>query len=216
MQNNITSKRYILHAILTTILFLSGSFILNAHADNNTQAQKIFERCLKIIENPTGVSMDYELKITRLFTQNGRAIIKGSKTLTETKNGKVWFNGTTGWWMNLKKKEVDIFDSSYKKHISLSKQLNVIKTNCVYTLESEDATDYFVRLKVKKGTSDITECTALIDKKSYAPKQLRFKWKIFWFAINISNVKTGNYSDAIFTFNAKDYPNVKLIDKRKK
>lgn len=196
--------------------FLLLCLPLWVNAAGNDKARQIFENCLKQIENPSGVSMDYELKITSLFTQTGHAIIKGNKTLTETKNGKVWFNGTTGWWLNLKKNEVDVFDNSYKKHISLSKQLDIIKTNCTFTLEREDATNYFIRLKVKKGSSDINECTALIDKKTYAPSQLRFKWKVFWFTVNISKLKLGNYPDTIFTFNRKDYPQVKFFDKRKK
>lgn len=204
--------RKVLLIVVTMCAIFSSSIL----ADSASQAKIIFERCLKQIEHPGGCSMDYELKIMRLFTQTGHAIIKGSKTLTETKNGKVWFNGTTGWWLDLKDKEIDIFDSSYKKHISLSKQLNVIKTNCVYSLEQGDAHNYFIRLKVKRGTSDIAECTALVDKKTYAPTQLRFKWKIFWFTVNISNVKTGNYSDNIFTCNTKAYPQMKIRDKRKR
>jgi len=208
-------KRMVHHTFLIMFLCFTASY-QQVHADNSAKAKKIFEQCLKLIENPTGVSMDYELRVTSLFTQEGHATIKGNKTLTETKNGKVWFNGKIGWWLNMKKQKVDIFDQTYKKHISLSKQLHVIKTNCVYDLESEDATDYYIRMKVRKGTSDITECTALVDKKSLSPKQLRFKWKIFWFTINLSNVKTGDFSDSIFTFNAKNYPNVKIYDKRKK
>ena len=35
-----------------------------------------------------------------------------------------------------------------------------------------------------------------------------------WITISISNVKSSNLSDALFTFNAKDYPKAEVIDLR--
>ncbi|MBQ8099584.1 MAG: hypothetical protein IJ244_08710 [Bacteroidaceae bacterium] len=196
------------------LALLLGSLSQRAQAQNEVQARRVFERTLALVENKGGARMDYELKVTRLFTQTGKATIKNGKSLTETKNGKVWFNGKTGWWMDLKKGTVTLFSPNYKRHISMTKQLETARNGSSYTLtEQEDG--YLVKIKTARHSADIRECVALIDKKTFAPKQLKFKWKIFWFTIDIWNFHTGDYPDTLFSFPEKDYPNLKIIDKRK-
>ena len=177
-------------------------------------AKQILDRTLQLIQNPGGAQMDYELKITQLFTQSGHAIIKGSQTLTRTKKAIVWFNGKTGWWYEPKKDLVTIFGPSDKRHIGMGQQIEIAKTGCTYALES-DPRGFLLRLRTINKDVSIREATILVNKSTFAPMELRFKWKIFWFSIEITNFSLGNYEDEMFTFNPKNYPNVKIVDKRK-
>ena len=55
---------------------------------------------------------------------------------------------------------------------------------------------------------------AVVNKKTYAPINLKIKVAFFWAHINISDFKSGSINDAIFKFPQKQYANYEYIDKR--
>jgi outer membrane lipoprotein-sorting protein len=200
-------------ALLSLLLLSVSAFSFAARQSNSAIAKQILDKTLKLVQNPGGVEMNYNLKITFLYSQSGAAIIKGGKTLTSTKKTKVWFNGVTGWWLERKDNTVTVFDSKYKKHIGLGKQEYIAEHGCTYEVTNEKR-GYLLRLRTKDPNLSIHEATILVDRNTYAPLQLRFKWKIFWIAVDISNFRVGNFNDNIFEFNYKAYPGVKIVDKR--
>lgn len=50
--------------------------------------------------------------------------------------------------------------------------------------------------------------------KNYIPSQVKMRQGTNWTTINITNFKAKNQSDAVFTFNAKEFPKAEVIDLR--
>ena len=50
--------------------------------------------------------------------------------------------------------------------------------------------------------------------KNYIPSQVKMRQGTNWITINITNFKAKNQSDAVFTFNAKEFPKAEVIDLR--
>jgi hypothetical protein len=70
-----------------------------------------------------------------------------------------------------------------------------------------------VHLKAQNQKSSIKEAFILVDANSNI-KEVKMRQSSGWVTISVSNVKSSNLPDAIFTFNAKDYPKAEVIDLR--
>ena len=73
---------------------------------------------------------------------------------------------------------------------------------------------YEVHLTATDKKRNIQEMYITVNKTSYAPTQVKMKQRNGWTTINISSLKASKLNDAIFRFNAKDYPHAEVIDLR--
>lgn len=73
--------------------------------------------------------------------------------------------------------------------------------------------NYQIHLKDQKKQS-IQEMYVTINKATNLPTQVRMRQNNKWSTITISNFQMKTLSDALFTFNAKNYPNAEIIDLR--
>ena len=73
---------------------------------------------------------------------------------------------------------------------------------------------YEVHLKHTDKSRKIQEMYIIVDKDTYHPTHVKMLRKDKWSVIIISQLKTTNLSDAMFQFNAKDFPQAEIIDLR--
>ena len=187
---------------------------LSLSASNEDDARRILFKALDLFQSASGAMMDYEIKLTRLFTQTGSVTLKGEKTYNYTKKSIIWSDGTTTWKLEPSKKTVTVFSTAHMKRKPLGSQISSVRHNCHYSYRQETG-GYLVNIKSDDSKADIKEATVLINRRTFVPSQFRMKVGFVWVTVNISNFRTGNVSDAVFRFNPKNYPGCKLVDKRK-
>jgi outer membrane lipoprotein-sorting protein len=190
--------------LLFTPLFLN--------AQNEALARKVMDRALALVEHSGGAKLDYEIKVTRLYTQRGTIWYKGNKSLLKAKKSTLWFDGKTVWSYNHKASEVTVSNAKQANRRGLSEMFSY--TRRAQLSLTEEPTMYRIRITSSDHNAPAHEAIALIDKKTFHPVQLRMRKSIVWITINIANFETGNWSDDMFQFNPKKYPKLKVIDKR--
>ena len=73
---------------------------------------------------------------------------------------------------------------------------------------------YEIHLKAKDAKQSIKEMYITVNSKTYLPSLVKMQQGGKWSTISISNFKAQNLSDALFTFNPKQYPDAEVIDLR--
>ena len=71
-----------------------------------------------------------------------------------------------------------------------------------------------MHLKATDKKRSIQEMYVTVNKKTYAPSQVKMRQGTKWTTIHISQLKKANIPNATFTFPAKDYPNAEVVDLR--
>jgi outer membrane lipoprotein-sorting protein len=90
--------------------------------------------------------------------------------------------------------------------------INLYKQGYDMTMSKSDKT-YTVHLTAK-NSNKIQELFITVDKNTYHPTQVKMLQGKKWTVFDISNLKAQTLSDAIFTFNSKDFPSAEVIDLR--
>lgn len=73
---------------------------------------------------------------------------------------------------------------------------------------------YEVRMVAENKSRSVQEMYIVVNPKTFVPTQVRMRQKDSWTTINISNFKATPQSDAVFTFNKKDFPSAEIVDLR--
>ena len=206
------NSKYVLLKFVTLLCVLSLLCNLHTNAQNEALARKVMNRALALVENKGGAKLDYEIKVTRLYTQRGTTWYKGNKSLLQAKKYTLWFDGKTVWSYNHKSSEVTVSNAKQANRRGLSDMFSYTRRAALSLTEEPDM--YRIRIVSSERNSPAHEAIALIDKKTYHPVQLRLRKGIVWITINIANFETGNWPDDMFQFNPKKYPKAKVIDKR--
>ena len=76
------------------------------------------------------------------------------------------------------------------------------------------ASAYNVHLTATDAAKKIRELFITIDKKNYAPTEVKILQGTKWTTFHITDFKTTDLSDSVFRFNAKDFPSAEIIDLR--
>ncbi len=71
-----------------------------------------------------------------------------------------------------------------------------------------------VHLVAQNKNKSIAEMYITINRKTGVPSKVKMKHKGKWSTITVSNFSPKSLSNAIFTFNSKDYPTAEVIDLR--
>ncbi len=176
-------------------------------------ARQVLDRAAAVVTAKQGAKASFTIKGTQLNT-TGTIAIKGRKFQATTPQATVWFDGKTQWTYVNKNDEVNITTPSAQQVNAINPYtfIYIYKDGYASSLVSGKA-NYEVHLTTTKQKA-ISEMYLLIDKKSYAPKQIRMKQKNGWTTIDISNFKQTALADGIFRFNTKDFPTAEVIDLR--
>ena len=168
------------------------------------------------MQNAGGAKFNYKFHLGGLFNRQGSMIYKNDKSLSWNKKNMVWSDGKTAWFLDRKKRVVKILDpgTDRKGLKGIDGQFTSLQKD--YTLSMTVEGDlYKVKLRAANKNADAKEAYVFIDRKTYVPTTIKVKIAFCWGTIDITNFETANYPDEMFTFPAKRFPGVKIVDKRK-
>ena len=207
-------KRLFLGIIMTMCLAWIGTSTCLAKK-NDAAARKILDRTAKVIGRPGGASASFTMSNASAGTVSGTIVIKGNKFNARTSQMTVWYNGKTQWTYMKKNNEVNVSTPTQAQQQMMNPYtfVNIYKTGYNMTATTTGSNDE-VHLVAQTQNKSITEMYITINRKTGVPSKVKMKHKGKWSTITVSNFSPKNLSDAIFTFNSKDYPTAEVIDLR--
>ena len=184
-------------------------------AQNSEQAMKILDKTASIVGKKSGAQANFHIANAKLGNTSGTIAIKGNKFNARTAEATVWFNGKTQWTYTKKTDEVNVTTPTQAQQTQMNPLtfINMYKTGYTLSVKTVDGS-YEVRLVAQNKSRSVQEMYIVVNPKTYIPSQVRMRQKDSWTTINISNFKNANQSDAIFTFNKKDFPTAEIVDLR--
>lgn len=187
--------------------------------------KSILDKAVAIFEKSSGLQADYDATVFRGAQKQGDSqgtiYVKKEKFHISTPQLLAWFDGKTQWMLLKNSDEVNVtaptkeeiqksnpysFIYIYKKGYTLSHQ----------TINYNNKKCYQVKLKAQNPRQKVKEVNLTINAKTYLPLYIEIaEDKNVRTQIKVRNVKNNqNFSNSLFVFNKKDYPNIELIDLR--
>jgi hypothetical protein len=143
-------------------------------------------------------------------------IYKGNKSLSWNKKSMVWANGETAWFLDRRKRVVKVMDPGTDRRGLKGIDGQLVSLTRDYSMAlTVEGDSYRIHLRANNKSADASQAYLYINRQTYYPTQIKVKIKFFWGKILLSNFELGDYSDAMFTFPYKRFPDVKIVDKRK-
>ena len=200
--------------ILTIIVLVAVAVITSTAANNSSSAaKKVLDQAAAKFNIKSGTTANFTVSSDKI-KQSGTISIKGNKFQATTSGAIVWYDGKTQWTYVKKNEEVNVSTPNAAKQASMNPYTFLTLYKKGYNMElKKTASGNQVHLTAQNQKSGIKEAYILVDANSNI-KEVKMRQASGWMTISISNVKSSNLSDAIFTFNAKDYPKAEVIDLR--
>lgn len=199
----------------TFLITLMMMFTLGCIAQNATQARKILDKTTAIIGNPKGAAANFKISGDKIPATTGKIAIKGNKFHATAGGAIVWYNGKTQWSYLKNTNEVNVTTPTEAQRMRMNPYTFMSMYKSGYTLGMvSKGGNYRVHLKAQSQQRSVQEVYITINQKTYTPSMIRMREGQKWTTIAISNFRTTPLSDAMFTFNAKDYPTAEVIDLR--
>lgn len=197
------------------LLALMSIMTLAIQAADTPSAKKILDKTASIVGKKSGAQANFHIANAKLGNTSGTIAIKGNKFNARTAEATVWFNGKTQWTYTKKTDEVNVTTPTQAQQTQMNPLtfINMYKTGYTLSVQTVDGS-YEVRLVAQNKSRSVQEMYIVVNPKTYIPSQVRMRQKDSWTTINISNFKNSNQSDAIFTFNKKDFPTAEIVDLR--
>ena len=187
------------------------ALLLIAVAVSAQTAREVLDKTAKTLSNKGGITASFSIK-------NGAAgtiSVKGKKFQATTPDGIVWFNGQTQWTYVKQNSEVNVNNPTDAELQAINPYNFVYIYRNGYKAELKDAGNlHQIHLTATGKDKGIQEMYIRVDKKTYVPTAISMRRGKRWTSISITNFRKANLSDAIFSFNAKDYPQAEIVDLR--
>jgi outer membrane lipoprotein-sorting protein len=177
-------------------------------------ARQVLDKTAAAVTNKDGVTANFKLTNNQ-GSISGTIAVKGQKFHATTAHGMMWFDGKTQWTYMKKNDEVNVNNPSEAELQAINPYnfINMYKNGFKYTMTS-NATSHNVHLTATNPKRKVQEMFIIVDKKSYAPTQVKMLQGKNWTTFDITNLKKEALSDALFRFNSKDFPTAEVIDLR--
>lgn len=178
-------------------------------------AQQVLDKAAQVVSNKQGVTAKFSLSSTNIRTVSGTISVKGNKFQASTPMAMIWFDGKTQWTYLKDNDEVNVSNPTEAELQAINPYnfINLYKKGFNYTMTTK-GNSYEVHLTASNPKRGIKEMYITVNKSTYVPSQVKMKQNNGWTTINISNFKSAQLNDAMFRFNAKDYPHAEVIDLR--
>ncbi len=201
-------KKILLLAVLSV-------FALCISADNAGDAKKILDKTASVVSKKSGVQASFQISNGKIGHTSGTIAVKGSKFNARTPQATVWFDGKTQWTYMKNTDEVNVTTPTKAQQLQMNPLtfINLYKKGYTLSVKTVDG-KHEVHMKAQSKSSSIQEMYIVINKTTNIPSQVRMRQKDAWTTVNISNFKATPQSDAIFTFNKKDFPSAEIVDLR--
>ena len=213
---------------MRTILILILSLLMAApsHAAKNTDnAKAVLDRTAKQIKASTPFEVEFTAS-TFSGTQEqgslqGTLRMKGKKFSIASSNMACWYDGQTLWSLNKSSEEVNVSTPSDKEKQSMNPYMFVDLYKNGYSasmkqvqLRNKDCHE--VTLHASNAKKEVQEMIITIDKQTMLPLCVRMRQgSNRWIRISIFQYKSHmKFSDDMFTFYHKDFPQATVIDIR--
>ena len=192
---NIIKVKAVVTGVLLFHLFSFSPLSVSAQT-----AKSVLDKAAATVTMKDGVKADFKMTGS-MGSTSGTIIIKGKKFHATTPQASVWFDGKTQWTYMKDNDEVNIVNPTEAQLQTINPYnfLNLYKKGYNATLNS-NGNNHVVHLTASTASNKIKELFITIGKK----------WTIF----DISNLKKQSANDAMFRFNAKDFPHAEIIDLR--
>ncbi len=176
-------------------------------------AKSVLDKTAAVVSNKNGVQANFTMT-GGMGDVSGTIAVKGRKFQATTPVATMWFDGKTMWTYMKKNDEVNVTtpNEAQLQKINPYNFINLYKQGYDMTMSKSDKT-YTVHLTAK-NSNKIQELFITVDKNTYHPTQVKMLQGKKWTVFDISNLKAQTLSDAIFTFNSKDFPSAEVIDLR--
>ena len=182
------------------------------HAES---AKSILDKAAAVVSNPSGVKAHFQMISKQFGTTNGEIAVKGNKFHATTPDATIWFDGKTQWTYMKGSDEVNVSNPSEAELQAINPYnfINIYKKGFKLSAKTV-GNSYEVHLKPTNKSRKIQEMYIIVDKNTYHPTHVKMLRKDKWSVIIISQLTATSLSDAIFQFNAKDFPQAEIIDLR--
>ena len=168
-----------------------------------------------------GVAITMDMKIILVGTISSRSYILGDKMRIEAnKDGKdfvTWSDGKTEWSYDSETNEIEITNAKPREKSdkdSNTKMFNGITDGYDVRIDKETATEWHIRCKRSKSNPDKDapkRMDLVVAKGTFWPVSL--STSVTAASVTMRDLSFG-VTEKQVTFNEKDYPGVKIVDKR--
>lgn len=202
-------KKYILTLLIS-------AFILPCFAQKDAQAQKILDQTSSAFTKAGGIKATFSIRTGGEHT-SGVLQLKNNKFVLNTSDATTWFDGKTQWSYLKHSEEVNISVPSEEELQSMNPYalLSLYKKGFNYKYNGMVGNNHKITLTPQNKKQGITRITLLISKNNYQPQQIILEQQNSKSEITVTSYQTKqSYSESLFKFNKKNYPNAEIIDLR--
>ena len=207
---------------LLTLVFLFSILGLNAQ-----DAKSILDKANLAYNQAGGITASFtinteDVKGKTVYSQDGKAYLKGNKFKIDVPDGITWFDGKTQWVYAKGGDEVNVSNPTGEElaGVSPSVLLSLYKTGFKLNYKGEKKekakTVYVIEMIPLGKKTEFTKMVIHIDKATNIFTSVNTFGKD---GVNnqliITKLQTGvNLLDNLFVFNKKEYPQIEVIDLR--
>jgi outer membrane lipoprotein-sorting protein len=177
-------------------------------------ATQVLDKAAAVLSVKSGVKADFKATMAQ-GTISGTIAVKGNKFMATTQHTKVWFDGKTQWTYLSKNDEVNVSNPKDSELQSLNPYnfITLYRQGYKSTM-NKNSTSYVVHLTATSKNKPVQEMFITVNKKTYAPSQVKMLQGKKWVTFDVSNLKQVKLADSFFRFNAKDFSTAEVIDLR--
>lgn len=188
---------------------------MGINAADKMTARKVLDKTAAVVGKKSGAQAQFHIANAKIGNASGTIAIKGNKFNARTADATVWFNGKTQWTYMKSTDEVNVTTPTQAQQTQMNPLtfINMYKSGYKLSMKTVEG-KYEVRMVAENKSRSVQEMYIVVNPKTFVPTQVRMRQKDSWTTINISNFKATPQSDAVFTFNKKDFPSAEIVDLR--
>nr|WP_297166713.1 LolA-like putative outer membrane lipoprotein chaperone [uncultured Dysgonomonas sp.] len=203
------------------------TFFLSVFCLNAQNAKDILDKANLTYNQAGGIVASFtvnteDVKGKTIYSQDGKAYLKGNKFKIDVPDGITWFDGKTQWVYAKGGDEVNVSNPTGEElaGVSPSVLLSLYKAGFKLSYKGEKKektkTVYVVEMIPLGKKTEFSRMIVTIDKVTNIFTSVStFGKDGMDNHLIINKIQTGvNLSDAVFVFNKKEYPGVEVIDLR--
>ena len=204
----------ILYIFIILFFSLSEKSIAAEKEHKGEEARELFDKVFNMVLGPEGSSLSYSVNIVGLYKTQGDVVYKDKKINYEEKRFAAWEDGKVAYMVDKEKKKVDIHDYDDDKKDKYLSMFKYDLNNFAYSYKVKG--DYYeLTAKVKNSKFfGIRSVTALVRKSNLHPVSLSIKLAFLTTTVQISNFRSGNIDESVFTFPKHRFTDYQYIDHR--
>lgn len=215
-------KKYVLIGWVFSLFFFSQLAFSQSYSAK--EVRQILDKVSANIKKANPLSSSFTVSQyngkSQTSSTSGTFCLKGNKYTISSEQAKVWYDGSTQWVLPASGDEVNV-STPEKAQVQWANPycfIDLYKKGYSYTASSENVRGvkcHSIRLQAT-GNQTIREVLLSVNAQTFFPVCVRVRQGASsWTRISILSVKKNQkFSDALFSFPQKEYPNVEVNDLR--